>query len=72
MFVHRESFLTDFYKSKDDIKMSVTYCSEGLIYALCCLGSFDSRVLARMPITCGTFLSFIISLIFGKLRADSY
>lgn len=74
MFIHRESFLTDFYKSKDDIKMSVTYCSEELIYALCCLGSFDSRKSPGSDVNhlAEHFYHLSRSLIFEKLRTDSY
>lgn len=75
MFIHRESFLTDFYKSKDDIKVSVTYCGEELINALCCLGCFnthDDELDLNVTETADHFYHLSRDLVFEKLRKDSY
>lgn len=39
LFIYRESFLTDFYRDKDDLKESLDYCNEELIFAICANGS---------------------------------
>lgn len=74
MFIHRESFLTDFYKSKNDIKVSITYCSEELIYALCCLGSVGLKdmVLPGIKKPAEQFYQLARNLIFEKLRINQY
>ncbi|KAG7887388.1 hypothetical protein KL936_004548 [Ogataea polymorpha] len=38
IYLYREAFLTDFFRSQDDVKMSLEYCSEALIYAICSVG----------------------------------
>lgn len=38
VFIHRESFLTDFFKEQADLKTSLSYCNVELIFAICALG----------------------------------
>lgn len=76
MFIHRESFLTDFYNSKDDIKVFVTYCGEELIYALCCMGSVqtnnENTLNDPTKKNSDHFYHLSRDIIFEKLRKDSY
>lgn len=38
-YIYRESFFTDFFRDKDDLKESLNYCNEELIFAICASGS---------------------------------
>lgn len=64
-FLHRESFLTDFFKEDSDIKESLPYCSEELIYAICSLGATDQRLSLD-------FYHRAKSLIFSKLQSFNF
>lgn len=39
LYIYRESFLTDFFRDKEDMKESLNYCNEELILAVCAHGS---------------------------------
>lgn len=39
IYIYRESFLTDFFRDMGDLKESLQYCTEGLIFAICACGS---------------------------------
>ena len=39
LYIYRESFLTDFFRDKEDLKESLPYCNEELIFAICACGS---------------------------------
>lgn len=39
LYIYRESFLTDFFRDKGDLKESLPYCNEELIFAICACGS---------------------------------
>jgi hypothetical protein len=63
-FVHRESFLTDFFKDKTDIKESLPYCSEELIYAICALGCTDRKLSVE-------FYARSKNIMFNKLQSTN-
>jgi hypothetical protein len=47
LYIYRESFFTDFFRDDDDLKESLDYCNEELIFAICASGSkidFDDDV----------------------------
>lgn len=80
IFIHRESFLTDFFRHKDDIKNSLPYCSQELIYALCSIGAKTIPEEERNNIQSKTFKKLETSidfyekskfLIFQKLQTPS-
>lgn len=39
LYIYRESFLTDFFRDRGDVKESLPYCNEELIFAICACGS---------------------------------
>lgn len=76
LYIYRESFLTDFFKDKGDLKDSLPYCNEELIFAICACGStmdFDDDVFLYKGILYDTsekFYNRARYLVFQKLNTD--
>lgn len=76
LYIYRESFLTDFFKESDDMKESLPYCNEELIYAICACGSvidFGSDVFMYKGVLYDSpdkFYNRSRYLLFRKLNSD--
>lgn len=76
LYIYRESFLTDFFKDKEDLKESLPYCNEELIFAICASGSaidFSDNVFMHKGVlydSSDKFYNRSRYLLFQKLNSD--
>lgn len=76
LYIYRESFLTDFFRDRGDVKESLPYCNEELIFAICACGSaidFNETVFMHKGILYDSSEKFYNRsryLLFQKLNTD--
>lgn len=77
LYIYRESFLTDFFRDKEDMKESLDYCSEELILAICAHGAqvdFEKEYFSYRGLTYDSpekFYNKAKEIIFNKLKRDN-
>lgn len=77
LYIYRESFLTDFFRDRGDVKESLPYCNEELIFAICACGSlidFSDKVFMYKGVlydSSDKFYNRSRYLLFQKFNADN-